>query len=61
MEEQYKKLKYRKYGGNHALPEGSHITPSVISEKNWNKKEDKGKSMMHALYVLRLAKRYISG
>jgi len=34
---------------------------SIVSEKNWNTKEDKGKSMMHALYALWLAKRDISG
>jgi len=37
------------------------LTPTVVSEKNWNTKENKGKSMMHSLYVLRLAKRHISG
>ena len=36
-------------------------TPCVVSEKNWNTKEDKGKSLMHALYILWLAKRRISG
>ena len=27
-------------------------TPCVVSKKNWNTKEDKGKSMMRALHVL---------
>jgi len=26
--------------------------PSFVSEKIWNTKEDKGKSMIHALYIL---------
>jgi len=29
--------------------------------KNWNTKEGKGKSMMHVLHVLLLAKRHILG
>ena len=36
-------------------------TPGVVSKKNWNTKDNKGKSMMHALYVLWLEKRYILG
>ena len=36
-------------------------TPCVVSEKNWNTKEDKGRSMIHTLYILWLAKRHISG
>ena len=35
------------------------LKPSVVSEKNWNTKEDKGKSMMHAMYILWLAKQHI--
>ena len=34
------------------------LTPFAVSEKKWDTNEDKGKSMMHALYVLRYAKRY---
>ena len=30
--------------------------PSIVREKNWNIKDDKGKSMMLALYVLWFAK-----
>jgi len=47
-------------------PEGSHIvfllelTPSVVSEKDWNTKEDNYKSMMCVLYVLQLVKKHIS-
>ena len=37
------------------------LSPSVVNEKSWNTKEDNGKSMMHALYILQLAKRNISG
>jgi len=52
-------------GNMHCLREAiSHYlksTPSVVSKKDWNTKEDKSKSMMHALYVLQLAKRHISG
>ena len=32
------------------------LTPSVVSEKNWDTKEDQGKSSMRVLYVLQLAK-----
>ena len=48
--------------GKHALPCGKpyRVIASVVSEKNWNTKEDKGKTMMHVLYVLRLAKRHFS-
>ena len=28
------------------------LTTCVLSEKNWNTKEDKSKSMIHALYAL---------
>ena len=37
------------------------LKPCIVSEKNWNTKEDKGKSMIRALYVLQLAKRHVSG
>jgi len=37
------------------------VTPCVVSEKNWRVKEIKGKSVMHALYALRLAKRHVLG
>ena len=36
-------------------------TPSAVSKKKWDTKEDKGKSTMHALYILWYAKRHISG
>ena len=36
-------------------------TPCVVSEKDWNTKENKDKSMMHVLYVLQLAKMHILG
>ena len=32
----------------------------IVSEKNWNTKEDKGRSMRSALYILQLAKRHVS-
>ena len=41
-----------------ALP---RINTLAVSKKKWDTKEDKGKSMMHALYVLRYAKRHVSG
>ena len=34
---------------------------TAVSKRKWDTKEDKGKSMMHALYVLRYAKRHVSG
>ena len=37
------------------------LTPWAVSEKKWDTKEVKGKSMMHALYVLQYAKRHVSG
>ena len=37
------------------------FTPWAVSKKKWDTKEDKAKSMMRALYVLRYAKIYISG
>ena len=36
-------------------------TPLAIGEKQWDTKEDKGKPMMRSLYILRYAKRHISG
>ena len=47
-----------------AISQYHELTLCVVSEKNWDTKEDKGKSMMcvlYVLYVLRLAKRHISG
>ena len=35
-------------------------TPSIVSEENWDTKEDKGKSMMCALCVLWLVEKHIS-
>ena len=37
------------------------LIPCIVSEKNWNTKEDKGKSMTCVLYVLQLAKWHIPG
>ena len=50
-------------GNSHREATSSYckLTPCIVSEKNWNTKEDKGKPMMRALYVLRLAKRHMSG
>ena len=36
-------------------------TPFAVSKDEWNTKEDTGKSMKNALYVLRYAKRHLSG
>ena len=36
-------------------------TPWTVSKKKWDTKVDKGKSMMHTLYVLWYAKRHVSG
>ena len=36
-------------------------TPFAVSKYEWNTKEDTGKSMKNALYVLRYAKRHLSG
>ena len=33
-----------------AIPHYHKSTPTIVSKKSWNIKEDKGKSMMHALY-----------
>ena len=42
----------------------SHTTakliPFAVSKDEWDIKEDTGKSMKNALYVLRYAKRYVS-
>ena len=32
------------------------LTPCIVSKNHWNTKVDNGKSMMHALYILWLAK-----
>ena len=37
------------------------MTPLAVSKKKWDTKEDKGKSLMRALYLLQYAKRYVSG
>ena len=61
---QYKKLKYTwcikiRVESMHYLREAiSHNhkwTPSVVIKKDWNTKEDRDKSMMHALYILQWA------
>ena len=36
-------------------------TPFTVSNDEWDTKEDTGKSMKNALYVLQYAKRYVSG
>ena len=50
-------------GKNHDKPEGSSIMLSQIDTLLCQRKqlEDKGKSMILAMYVLRLAKRQVSG
>ena len=46
---------------------GSHplryhkLTPWTVSRNKWDTKENKGKSMKHALYVLQYGKRHIYG
>ena len=45
--------------GSHAL-RYHESTPWAVSKKKWDTKEDKGKSMMRALYVLRYAKKHVS-
>ena len=37
------------------------LTPFAVSKDEWDTKEDTGKSMKNALYVLRYAKRHLSG
>ena len=37
------------------------LTPFPVSKDEWDTKEDTGKSMKNALYVLRYAKRHLSG
>ena len=37
------------------------LTLFAVSKDEWDTKEDTGKSMKNALYVLRYAKRYLSG
>ena len=37
------------------------LTLFVVSKDEWDTKEDTGKSMKNTLYVLRYAKRYLSG
>ena len=36
-------------------------TPFPVSKDDWDTKEDTGKSMKNALYVLRYSKRHLSG
>ena len=47
------------YGGKplHA----AKLTPFVVSKHEWDTKEDTGKSMKNALYILRYAKRHLLG
>ena len=53
--------KHNSYYHNHreAISHYHELAPCVLSEKNWNTKEDKGKSMIHVLYVLQLAKKQL--
>ena len=37
------------------------LTPYTVSKDEWDTKEDTGKSMKNALYVLLYAKRHVSG
>ena len=37
------------------------LTPCVVSEKNWDKKDNKGKSMILVLYVLQFETRCVLG
>ena len=37
------------------------LTPFPVSKDEWDTKEDTGKSMKNALYILRYAKRHLSG
>ena len=36
-------------------------TPFAVSKDEWDTKEDTGKSMKNALYILQYAKRHLSG
>ena len=36
-------------------------TPFAVNQDEWDTKEDTGKSMKNALYVLQYAKRHLSG
>ena len=36
-------------------------TPFAVSQDEWDTKEDTGKSMKNTLYILRYAKRHLSG
>ena len=37
------------------------LTPFALSKDEWDTKGDTGKSMKNALYILRYAKRHVSG
>ena len=43
---------------SHAI---AKLTLFTVSKDEWDTKEDTGKSMKNALYVLRCAKRHLSG
>ena len=69
-EEKYKKLlcneskslpKAWKASGKHTCVILSQIDTLHCQWKNWNTREDNGKSMIHVLYVMQLVKRHISG
>ena len=40
------------YGGNHASHATTKSTPFAVSKDEWGTKEDTGKSMKNALYVV---------
>ena len=62
----YQNSRYEKYG-RFPLCEGkpsraiAKLTLFTVSKDEWDTKEDTGKSMKNALYVLRYAKRHLSG
>ena len=43
----------------HSATTNRHL--GLVSKKKWDTKEDKGEPMMRTLYVLRYAKRHVSG
>ena len=48
-----------RYEGKPSLA-AAKSTPFAVSKDEWDTKEDTGKSMKNALYVLRYAKRHVS-
>ena len=47
-----------KKGSHSMLPPNQHF---VVGKDEWDTKEDTGKSIKNALYILRYAKRYLLG